>query len=212
LPIQRMPRYQLLVKELLKHTRQGHADVPLLQKALYLIEVVTKHVNARVTESEMEAKVLEIQSSLWAATGSIPELVAPGRIFVKQGPVAKARANGTIKRNYYLFCFNDIVVYATTQSLFRNKYHFHKALDYYGAFPADEEVHNLGIELKYGESAFKITGSNGYRIFVAQNDAERRDWLKALTDSAGVKEQRRKSWGRARGELIAEDDEDLEND
>jgi hypothetical protein len=208
LPIQRIPRYVLLVSELLKQTREGHPDLPLLQKALADIKVVAQHVNARMTASEMEAKVLEIQSSLWVATGSVPELVVPGRTFVKEGPVAKVRSSGSLKRNYYLFCFNDIVVYATTNPLFRSKYHYHKAIDYYGAFPADEEVRQTGITLKYGECAFKVTGSNGYRIFVVQSESERRDWLKALTDLADAKEEKRKSWGRARGDLLFDDDDD----
>lgn len=207
MPIQRIPRYVLLTNELLKATREDHPDHSLLGKALAKIKEVAQLVNARMTASDMEAKVLEIQGSLWTATGSVPELVAPGRVFIKEGAVAKVSTAGVIKRNYYLFCFNDIVVYATTNPLFRNKYHFHKALDYYGAFPADDEAKRLGLTLKYGECAFKVTGSNGYRIFVAGSDAERMDWLRALTDMVTVKEEKRLTWGKAKGQMEDDDEE-----
>lgn len=209
LPIQRVPRYVLLIMELLKQTEEDHVDFLLLKKALVEVKTVAKQIDQRMNASELEAKTLEIQSSLWVATGSIPELVSPGRRFIKQGPVCKVRASGGLQRNYYLFCFNDLVVYATTNTLFPNRYHFHKAIEFYGAFPADEETLALGVKLKFGETAFKITGSNGYRIFVVFNDSERRDWLKALSDLAGEKEQNRKSWGRARGEVAASGEEDF---
>jgi hypothetical protein len=206
-PIQRIPRYLLLVQEMLKNTSDEHPDKGLLQRAYEKIKVVAQQTNARMSASEMEAKVLEIQNNLWTATGSVPELIAPGRILIKEGAVAKVRHAGGLKRNFYIFCFNDILVYATTNPLFRNRFHFHRALDYYGAFPADDEVKQMGITLRYGECAFKITGSNGYRIFVAGSDAERKDWLRALTESAEVKERKRLSWGKARGEQFEDEEE-----
>jgi len=33
-PVQRLPRYQLLIKELLKYTEEGHVDYAPLQEAM----------------------------------------------------------------------------------------------------------------------------------------------------------------------------------
>ncbi|KAH9256113.1 hypothetical protein BASA81_005889 [Batrachochytrium salamandrivorans] len=198
MPIQRVPRYVLLIKELLKHTPSTHVDYLLLTKSLEQVIQVASQINTRLQSSQLEAKVFEIQSSLWSATVTIPELVSPGRQFRRQGPIAKLRSNGQVKRNYFLFAFNDIVVYTTTNPVFRNKYHFHNALDFYGAFPCDEEVPNG--KMKFGECAFKITGSNGYRVFIANSESERTQWLDALQSSANEKEEKRRSWGRARGD------------
>lgn len=196
-PIQRVPRYMLLLRELIKYTPSTtHPDSPLLERAIKEMGLVAQQINERMASSELEAKVFEIQSSLWSATAVIPELLSPGRVFKKQGPMAKLRSNGQVKRNYYLFAFNDIVVYTTRNPLFKQKFHFRNALDFYGAFPCDDEV--PPGKLRYGECAFKITGSNGYRIFIAANDAERREWLEALQSSATEKEEKRRSWGRAR--------------
>lgn len=198
MPIQRVPRYVLLIKELLKHTPSTHVDHALLTKALEQVEQVATQINARLHSSQLEAKVFEIQSSLWSTTASIPDLVVPGRQFRRQGPIAKLRSNGQVKRNYFLFAFNDIVVYTTTNPVFRNKYHFHNALDFYGAFPCDGEIPSG--KMKFGECAFKITGSNGYRVFIASSESERAQWLDALQSSANEKEEKRRSWGRAKGE------------
>lgn len=208
LPIQRIPRYCLLLDDLIKNTNPGHPDYDFLRKALDDMKTVANHINERMKMNEREAKVLEIQSSLWTATGIVPELVRPGRIFVKEGSVSKVRQNGKLKRNYHLFCFNDIVVYATSNRFFKNRFHFHKAIEFFGAFVADVEARQLGALLNYGECAFKVTGSNGYRIFVVPSDSERRDWISAINDLANQNSERRKSWGRARGQLINDDDDD----
>jgi hypothetical protein len=44
-PIQRIPRYVLLLTELLKHTEPSHPDHELLQKAIPLVKDVAEFVN-----------------------------------------------------------------------------------------------------------------------------------------------------------------------
>jgi hypothetical protein len=198
-PVQRIPRYVLLLKELEKKTPENHPDSPLVSEALKSIQLVANHVNERMKQSEAEAKALEIQASLWTATGTIPELITPGRRFVKEGPVSKLRRTGTLKRNFYLFAFNDIVVYATKSPILKGRFHFHKAIQFFGAFEADSEALDCGAQLKYGECAFKITGSNGYRIFVVDSDSQRREWLKALNDLSEERDERRRSWQKMIG-------------
>jgi len=180
-PVQRIPRYVLLLTELDKKTKSSHPDSAPVRGALRAISVVAQHINERMRASELEAKILEIQASLWSVTSAAPELVAPGRRFVREGDAAKLRRDGRLHRNYHLFLFNDLVVYATRSPILRGRFHFHRAMEFLGAFPADKEVEDAGVALKYGEAAFKITGSTGYRIFVVDSDAERREWLRALS-------------------------------
>ena len=206
-PVQRIPRYVLLLKELEKATKETHPDAALVRGALQALKVVADHINQRMADKEMQAKVLEIQSSLWSATETVPNLVEPGRRFVKEGPVGKLRRDGKVQRNYYLFAFSDVVVYATVSPVLRGRYHFHRMLPFYGAFAADEEVAAAGGPgLKFGEAAFKITGPSGYRIFVVETDAVRREWLgvfmglvggrsSSATVAAGDADNRRRSLG-----------------
>ncbi|KAB0402029.1 hypothetical protein E2I00_018564, partial [Balaenoptera physalus] len=61
-PVQRIPRYELLVKDLLKHTPEDHPDHPLLLDAQRNIKQVAERINKGVRsaeEAERHARVLQ---------------------------------------------------------------------------------------------------------------------------------------------------------
>ena len=65
MPIQRVPRYKLLLQELLKNTPSTLIpDCASLEKALGLVSAVAAHINDSVRANENRAKVREIQSSV----------------------------------------------------------------------------------------------------------------------------------------------------
>jgi len=47
LPIQRIPRYKLLMEALLKHTEESHPDYENLKKCLDQISVIAEEVNEK---------------------------------------------------------------------------------------------------------------------------------------------------------------------
>ena len=59
-PVQRLPRYTLLLKELISHTPKEHSDYPLLVKANESIKKVTEEVNQRLLEHENRFKTVTI--------------------------------------------------------------------------------------------------------------------------------------------------------
>lgn len=63
-PVQRIPRYKLLLSDLLKHTPVDHADHVCLTKALAIIESVASFVNERIREQETVVKMVELQKSI----------------------------------------------------------------------------------------------------------------------------------------------------
>lgn len=62
-PVQRVPRYRLLLAELLKCTPETHPDYEPCEKALLKIEDVAIHVNESVRAKENQEKLLQIQES-----------------------------------------------------------------------------------------------------------------------------------------------------
>lgn len=109
MPIQRIPRYELLLRDFLKVTPEGHPDHQTITSALVKIKSVAENVDRSVEEYKEIDKLLEIQRSF--APGSEPlDLVVPGRRFLKEGSLIKVcrRANKT--RKFWLF--NDLLVYA----------------------------------------------------------------------------------------------------
>lgn len=61
-PIQRVPRYQLLLKDLLKVTPPTHLDYSSLLKALAKIEGVNKFINEKQREYESMTQVQNLQA------------------------------------------------------------------------------------------------------------------------------------------------------
>lgn len=108
--VQRIPRYKLLVGDLLKHTPQGHRDHHDLQKAYSMIEQVASAINENVRQHEMVMLTLAIQRSLLGA----PTLVVPGRSLVKRGTLMKACRKDIQARAFFLF--TDCIVYARPTS------------------------------------------------------------------------------------------------
>src|SRR5690606_15343253 len=63
-PVQRICKYPLLFKELLKCTPQDHPDYWALEATLVKLEEVAHSVNQSKAQSEQQRRLLEIQSRL----------------------------------------------------------------------------------------------------------------------------------------------------
>ncbi|KAM9963498.1 hypothetical protein ACTFIW_006729 [Dictyostelium discoideum] len=100
-PIQRIPRYILLLQDLLKNTKESHPDHQDLSLALKKMKDVAEYVNEKKREAENLNQVLTIQSSL---TGKFNNLAEPHRRYVKKGTLI---SNDKI---HLYFLFNDLLV------------------------------------------------------------------------------------------------------
>jgi len=63
MPIQRLPRYQLLLADLVKNTLKSHPDYYNLVGALEKIKGVAEYINEEKRKAEQIEKILEIQES-----------------------------------------------------------------------------------------------------------------------------------------------------
>ena len=79
-PIQRVPRYRLLLAQLVSHTEQNAVEFPVLREALEQVELVAKHINEQIREHENMQRMISIQKCL--AHGR-PRIIVPGRSFIK---------------------------------------------------------------------------------------------------------------------------------
>lgn len=106
-PIQRVPRYKLLLKEVLRHTAPKEKNYNILQASLAQIENVASHINSLVEEYEDTQKLLELQKHI---TGTV-NLVKPGRKLIRQGPLMKVskKGNSSFKRHFVLL--SDTLLY-----------------------------------------------------------------------------------------------------
>ncbi|KNC46662.1 uncharacterized protein AMSG_03099 [Thecamonas trahens ATCC 50062] len=107
MPIQRIPRYIMLLSDIIKYTPDDHPDATNLAEALTLISEIARTVNSSMAVADSMNRIVEIQQML---SKDCPILVEPARRFVREGYLTKNRE----KRMYFLF--NDILVYAAKQN------------------------------------------------------------------------------------------------
>ena len=84
-PIQRVPRYILLLQDLLKHTDAAHPDYRNLEQALGAMNKTGTLINESKREAENLSKLAEVNGSL---KGKHPSLAKPGRYFVAEVAVS----------------------------------------------------------------------------------------------------------------------------
>ncbi|CAL1543406.1 unnamed protein product [Lymnaea stagnalis] len=113
-PVQRIPRYKMLLEELLKNTPNQHHDYISLSEAAEKIAEIASHINEHIRQNENFMKMLAIQRSF---DSSAPKLLAPGRQFIKEGPLKKVSRKGGKSYERMFFLFSDILLYGKPKFL-----------------------------------------------------------------------------------------------
>ncbi|KAI3650766.1 hypothetical protein MP228_004247 [Amoeboaphelidium protococcarum] len=114
-PIQRIPRYVLLLKELAKKTAEDHRDALMLQEAIQMLQTTAKIINDRKRDNEKAVKVANVDSKLSNAPAGI---VMPDRRLIYEGEIGELTENGRVKSRK-VFLFNDMVMCTAPQ---RNRF------------------------------------------------------------------------------------------
>lgn len=107
MPIQRIPRYKLLLTELKKNTPEKHDDHKYLDSALDIVGKVAMGVNDAVKIHENRTIMINIQRQF---TTDI-DIVVPFRSFIRKGSLVKKCRSSDIEYEFILF--NDLLIYAS---------------------------------------------------------------------------------------------------
>jgi len=116
-PIQRVPRYRLLLENLLKLTDAEDGNHTKLKVAYEEIANVTAHINECVRQHENFNRMLTIQNSFVGP--KVPQILQPGRRFIRQGVLSKLsqkKKGKSLGKELCVFLFNDMLVYGKKQS------------------------------------------------------------------------------------------------
>ncbi|KAJ3106972.1 Myosin 10A, isoform D [Phlyctochytrium planicorne] len=105
-PVQRICKYPLLLREVLRNTDAEHPDYANLQKALLKIETVVTIVNEGSRQAEVVHKMIELQNRFTQRVN----IVAPSRILKKSGTLDMIVSNERKRRE--IFLFNDMLLMA----------------------------------------------------------------------------------------------------
>ncbi|TPX61245.1 hypothetical protein SpCBS45565_g07305 [Spizellomyces sp. 'palustris'] len=175
-PVQRPPRYLLMLKELLKRTPSTHPDHNSLTTALQKMERTVQIINERKKRFEMMKKVQDM------VIGSPFELATPGRYLTHQGPLLELNDQGPAADSRTLrtvFLFTDLVVCAEEVVVSgEKKAEFRWALpvgDVVGIQSGSKPEDGLCIRLSW-----KSTTSLGVKVFYALGREEHKHWTAIL--------------------------------
>jgi hypothetical protein len=101
MPIQRIPRYVMLLEDLLKHTPNPHVDYENLAAALNKMKEVAITINEKKREVESFAIVIDIYNRL---EPKLQNLCEAHRHLLKEGVLKESG------KPYMFFLFNDILL------------------------------------------------------------------------------------------------------
>ncbi|CAL7937322.1 unnamed protein product [Xylocopa violacea] len=112
-PIQRLPRYELLLKNYLRNLTEESADYEdtkitafFLVEALELVSTAANHTNDAMRKIDKFKKLLEIQESIYDTT----DLVSATRELIKEGRIVKISARSGDHQERHLFLFSDLLL------------------------------------------------------------------------------------------------------
>jgi hypothetical protein len=145
LPIQRIPRYILLLKELIQATDAAHPDLQPLRDTVESIKELCAAINEAPRKLQEANELLRVFKCV---IPSLPDLLSPGRLFIAQQRIWLINAESVVKSRI-LFVFNDLLLVTRQQDR-------HYYLRFRIALP-NVEVHDSPPKLLDGKQAYIIT-------------------------------------------------------
>lgn len=190
MPIQRLPRYVLLLSEMVKLAPAGMRGAGAIERALGKVKKLASGVNDKMGHWIAKEKVVQIAGKFVVAV----DLLAPNRFAVHDGWLWKVHQHQKGTKKYRVFVFNDMIVFATSlQGKGREKLRMKRTLKLEAM-----EVHDMSD----GEgitNRFLITSADDNEkdiIVHAASLSDKEEWLQTLGDTiTKAKEHARQGQG-----------------
>eukprot|EP01112_Ceratiomyxa_fruticulosa_P012291 TRINITY_DN3397_c0_g1_i1.p1 TRINITY_DN3397_c0_g1~~TRINITY_DN3397_c0_g1_i1.p1 ORF type:complete len:711 (-),score=147.22 TRINITY_DN3397_c0_g1_i1:104-2236(-) len=186
MPVQRIPRYQLLLTETLNQTPPTHPDFNSLQLALARVCNAGISINESIRHNEALQKVVLIQKRF---IGPI-KIVTPNRTFVREGALKKVCRK--VPKARWFILFNDVLVYASTITNSSNN----NANEYQYAAASSNSAPILSFHRmikvsnisrikdlkgpKFHNYSFQIISNEKSFTVFAESESEKESWIRDL--------------------------------
>jgi len=161
LPVQRVPRYKLLLKELLKNTTHDHKDYTKLLEAESRMGEMAVFLNEKKREAENILKLFEIREKF---RGDFELEITPMRRFIQEGIFDDTKTSAKC----VLYIFNDIIICGTIRNQNSEKIKFKGAIhprEWVFEGTSDQNGYNL---------CFKVAPD---LVLNAETEEMRTEWL-----------------------------------
>ncbi|KAL7644689.1 UNVERIFIED_CONTAM: hypothetical protein RMT77_004230 [Armadillidium vulgare] len=232
-PIQRIPRYKLLLEELLKYSDFSESSFKDLEGALLKVSEAASHIDKSVFESQAFNKLLKVQRAL---KDQQPNIIAPGRKLLKEGILNKVSRKGKGSQARLFFLFSDMLIYTKLPSQ-----NVPQASKEVSCAPTEIDLKPGSLEcccmlpLRYCRvnTVFGGSGDQGitFRLQCSDEDlllysavaSEGEEWIKAIREASQEALRKRKTLRKAssrrkairrtplKGVIYNEDNQDVES-
>lgn len=197
MPVQRVPRYVLLLNELLKHTVETDEEHKHLVEALNEIKGVATAINDGKKRMESMSLLLEIQQKIKGAPANLASLVQPHRKLLRKGQVIMVTAKGKDiqvhtkkEKARVMFLFSDMLLWTTAAHQWRGQ------MNLSGASVSEKDL---------PEEQFAVDAAQKHIVVKVMDPKKREEWKQQLTDTMthlrGVRDGKRSM--RRRGKINA---------
>eukprot|EP00002_Diphylleia_rotans_P025719 TRINITY_DN5095_c0_g1_i1.p1 TRINITY_DN5095_c0_g1~~TRINITY_DN5095_c0_g1_i1.p1 ORF type:complete len:1116 (+),score=214.64 TRINITY_DN5095_c0_g1_i1:44-3391(+) len=208
-PVQRICKYPLLLRELLKYTPSDHKDYQSIDEALQIVNKCAAGVNQKVREMKNNERLLSISSRL---EGCKDSLLTPTRKFIMEAPVRKySSAHGFQQRR--IIIFNDMIMLVKDVKVHSYKWKESLTLqreygirEYEGVVEATDDSYGFEIVQK---TKFSVRGDYSSKLILfTSTGAERAEIMQQINyqlseltsnNTKGMKEWKIKSLNYTQG-------------
>lgn len=186
-PVQRIPRYELLLKDYVRKLPPGSPDRGDAEKALEMIFSAAKYSNAAIAEMERLQNLWEVYQRL----GLEDDIVDPSNELIKEGPVQKISLRNNTTKEKYLFLFNNMLLYCAP-----------KVIQVGAEFQVRQRIDVAGMKVRVLQDvefpdSFLVSGKQLTLELQARSQEEMNAWITAFQDAIAKKEKRSESFKAA---------------
>nr|XP_009670863.1 PREDICTED: FYVE, RhoGEF and PH domain-containing protein 2 isoform X2 [Struthio camelus australis] len=186
-PVQRIPRYELLLKDYVQKLPPESPDRADAKKALEMIFMAAKHSNAAIAEMERLQNLWEVYQRL----GLEDDIVDPSNELIKEGPVLKISSRNNSTSEKYLFLFNNMLLYCAP-----------KVIQVGAEFQVHLRINVDGIKVRELNDTqfphtFLVSGKQRTLELQARSREEMNAWIEAFQDAIDRREKRSESFKTA---------------
>ncbi|KAL0962649.1 hypothetical protein UPYG_G00343260 [Umbra pygmaea] len=172
-PVQRVPRYEMLLRDYLRRLPDHDLDRSQAEKSLQVISMAATHCNTSIRKSANLKKMLEICEML----GEEDEIMNPSIEFIKEGRILKLAARNASSMERRMFLFNKMLLCCTPRfSLAGQRFTVRTRIS----------VEGMTVQCTTNEvylHTFQVSGKEKTLELQASSEQDMKDWIKAFQDT-----------------------------
>ncbi|XP_031721693.1 FYVE, RhoGEF and PH domain-containing protein 4-like isoform X1 [Anarrhichthys ocellatus] len=202
-PVQRVPRYEMLLRDYLKKLPRENSDYDLANKSLQIISMAATHSNSAIHKAvrynvtphhESRKRLLEIFEMVGEE-----EVVNPTNEFLREGRLLKLAARNTSAMERHLFLFNNFLLCCTPKfSLVGQRFTVRCRIG----------VDGMQVQQTTNEDhshTFQVSGKERTLELQANSEQDRDEWIKVIQEAIDVFLKNHQTFKLAFKELIVEE-------